>query len=527
MVSLAIRQLIARRAATLLGALGLLTATLGFLLLAGTSRTTQAVVTGDIGRVWTGPYDLLVRPAGSRSDLEQQSGLVRPNFLSGLTGGITLAQLDKIRGIPGVKIAAPVAVAGVVNWPAAWSIDLSPYVDPSKPLQAFRVIEQARGDAGLSTYPAATSGAVLVSPSGSVSITRDVQGLPTHVVLTVDGHQIDCWNFPDPTSPTGRNYQPCFGGATPDAIDNSVAFQPVGTDTTHPTLWGSFNQPVVIAGIDPQAEAALFGLDKCVTSGRYLPETGGIGRSKDYQPRLQVIASGGSFIDEQIELSIERSAAAGPLLQDQGIAAIAGWERVGQQQATGDSTYRLMLPTLAAGFFDSVSSLWTQSDVSYRNIDGHIAAQPVSTDLGVYLSKMLPQGGIEVPAEARDTWFRHLTAHEQPGDYRPAAWELLGQYDPSCLPGFDPLAGYRMETYAPPLVRLPDGSELKPTRNMAGYVNSPPLVLTTLEGAEFLADPKRFAGRPGQALISAIRVPGLRGQRTELDGAGKAHQGGG
>jgi ABC-type antimicrobial peptide transport system permease subunit len=41
---------------------------------------------------------------------------------------------------------------------------------------------------------------------------------------------------------------------------------------------------------------------------------------------------------------------------------------------------------------------------------------------------------------------------------------------------------------------------------MAGYVNSPPLILTTLAGAEWLSDPARFAGQPGSAFISAIRV---------------------
>ena len=47
---------------------------------------------------------------------------------------------------------------------------------------------------------------------------------------------------------------------------------------------------------------------------------------------------------------------------------------------------------------------------------------------------------------------------------------------------------------------------LEPTRSMAGYLNSPPLLLTTLDGAEWLSDPARYAGQPGQAFISVIRV---------------------
>ena len=286
----------------------------------------------------------------------------------------------------------------------------------------------------------------------------------------------------------------------------------MGTDITHPTVFGYFNQPAVIAGIDPQAEAALLGLDQCVTNGQYLPQSGGVGQGPSQpglaaQPRLQVIASDRSFVDEQIALTVERSFATAPLLNDKGIAAIDDWQPVATLSSSADDAYRTMIPTLQAGFFDSVSSLWTQGDVQYRQVGGdHLAAQPVAQNLDVYLSRSMPQGGLTVPPEARDTWFRQLQAHEQPADYRQPTWELVGQYDPTCLSGFDPLAGYRLETYAAPLVRLPDGSELGPTRNMAGYVNSPPVVLTTLEGAEFLADPKRFAGRPGEAFISAIRV---------------------
>lgn len=509
MILLAVKQLIARRTATLLAAVGLLTATLGFLLLAGTSRTTQAVITGDVGRAWTAPYDLLVRPNGSSATLEKAEGLVRPNFLSGLTGGITVAQLETIRRVVGVEVAAPVAVAGVVNWPAAWSVDLSAYVDPETPLQVFRVVEQAHGDAQLSTYPPKTSGAILVAPNGSIEVTMSDQGFAEGVVLTVGGGEIDCWNFPDATSPTGRNYQACFGGATPNAIDESVAFQPVGTVTNHPTLFGYFNQPVVIAGIDAAAESALLGLDRCLTSGQYLPEDGGLVEGTiQNQPRLQVIASESSFIDERLDLRIERSAASDHLLDGGGIASVSDWELVESEVVTANDTYRLMFPTLESGIFDDFSSLWTQGDVTYRDAgNDRLVAETVPIDPAVYLSPLLPQGGIEMPPEARDVWFRQLAAHPQERrNEQPAAWELLGRYDAGCLPGFDALAGYRLETYAPPLVRLADGSELAPTRNMAGYVNSPPLVLTTLDGAAFLADPNRYAGRPGDAFISAVRV---------------------
>ncbi|TMD21207.1 MAG: ABC transporter permease, partial [Chloroflexi bacterium] len=113
MLWLAARSLLARRISTAVTGLGLLIATLGFNLLASTSQTAAAVLLGDIASAWNKPYDLLVRPAGSLTSVEQTDGLVRPNYVSGLAGGgITLAQLDAIRDEPSVEVAAPIAVSG-------------------------------------------------------------------------------------------------------------------------------------------------------------------------------------------------------------------------------------------------------------------------------------------------------------------------------------------------------------------------------------------------------------------------------
>jgi hypothetical protein len=50
MFSLALRELISRRTAALLAGTGLLTATLGFMILASTSLTSRTTLGGDINR---------------------------------------------------------------------------------------------------------------------------------------------------------------------------------------------------------------------------------------------------------------------------------------------------------------------------------------------------------------------------------------------------------------------------------------------------------------------------------------------
>ena len=78
----------------------IVTATIGFVVLTGNTRTSQLTVAGEVNAHFRGSYDILVRPTGSRSALETDRGLLRPNFLSSRYGGITL---DQWRGITKVR----------------------------------------------------------------------------------------------------------------------------------------------------------------------------------------------------------------------------------------------------------------------------------------------------------------------------------------------------------------------------------------------------------------------------------------
>lgn len=490
MLWLAFRGLTSRRTGSLLAAAGLATATIGFVLLAGTTRTTEVVVQGDIARAWGGPYQLLVRPPGAAAELEERDGLVRPNAISGLTGGITRGQLQAIKAIGGVDVAAPIAVVGFVQWPAGVPLDLTSAV-ASGGLQVFRISTSARGEADLSRYPVQVSGYLVVAPAGRVTVTGG------RAVLQVGDRQIVC----DPPVT-------CFGGETPDAL-------PVrGIKTGTPGFFVSFPEPFVIAGIDPGAEAALVGLDRCVSQGRYLrasdqpvEASSPVGR----QPAIPVLVSDRSFIDERLSISVERASNAEVLLGGN-LDGLSGWQLVEAQTATANDAYRAFLPTLARGSFYDASPLWSVGDVGYETLGvDHLRALTRAADPSVYDSAVTVRPGaapgLAAPAEARDVWFRDVVRHDQQRRSELfSRWDLVGQFDPSCVPGFDRLAGGTLETYSLPAVLLPDGRQLGPTRSPASYVTSPPLVLVTLDTAAWFADPARYAGRPGAAFISAVRV---------------------
>jgi hypothetical protein len=91
---------------------GMLLATTAFTVLTAASRTSQLHTVGTVSANFRPAYDILVRPGGSRTALEQQTGTVQPNFLSGIYGGITMAQYRQIRQLPGVSVAAPIAMVG-------------------------------------------------------------------------------------------------------------------------------------------------------------------------------------------------------------------------------------------------------------------------------------------------------------------------------------------------------------------------------------------------------------------------------
>jgi hypothetical protein len=98
------------RTAALLGGIVIACASLGVLV--STARTQNLQVHGTLGRSFRSSYDILVRPKGSQTPMERREGLVRDNFLSGIFGGITMEQYQQIAKLPGVQVAAPIAMIG-------------------------------------------------------------------------------------------------------------------------------------------------------------------------------------------------------------------------------------------------------------------------------------------------------------------------------------------------------------------------------------------------------------------------------
>jgi putative ABC transport system permease protein len=490
-IRFAVLSLRRRRATALSCVIALVSATLGFAFVTTAATGAHATLSRDLQRTWDTPYDLLVRPPGSASELEVTLGLVRPNFLGGIHGGITEEQLAAIRAIPGVEIAAPVAPVGFVEWPSAYVAKL-PASDDAHPTRLYRIRTVATGDAGLSEYPVEERYAI-----SAIEGKFDI-GART---MQVDGQSIAC-----------RASTNCFAGEVCREGECEAGGWPGLADTRYylPLL-----QPISIAGIDPGAEDAMSGLANCITSGRLLASTDDVvERHEDEEvfTTIPVLLADRTFVDQRLTITVDEAMGSPDLSSP---AQTRQWSPLSSTTTSINELYRAFLPSLAD--YQDPWPIWGAGDVQYgvageRHVSARAAAHEDLFSMTPLTTEFDVPNAVVVPPEEHDTSFRSVSAHRDQrravagGGVNWRLWQVVGTYDPTCLPGFDPLAGGALETYAFPAVTLPDGTRLAPNRSMAGYINSPPLVLTSLEGAQWMSDPAHYVGQPGEAFIGAVRI---------------------
>jgi putative ABC transport system permease protein len=489
---LAVRGVLTRPAQSLVLAVGLVLTLLGLAGLSSSAHTTSISLKGDLASAWDTPFDLLVRPAGSTEPLERESGLIRPNYLSGIHGGITELDLAQVREIPGVSLAAPLAAVGAVNWPSAFQLRL-PRSD-SHAVTVYRVRSTVTGQAGLSTYPVDTR-YIVVAPRGRLSMPSGVLTVPGRDSTLLCGYPVNCF------AGTVCFDDSCTAGQYPSSED--------------PSFYLPLLQPIQVAGIDPVAEAKLTGLGDCLTTGRMLAEGDRPTPTDDPEPAeiVPAMASDDAFLDQVLYVDVASAALGG----DDDPTSVRGWTSTERRRVTLQALYRTYLSTSIHDYVDPWP-IWSAGDVRYtRAGTDHLVAHSVPPDRDIYrrvntFQEIGIADSVLIPPEVDDPWFRSVTEHRdtQPpfegSTYRSKIWNVLGRYNPSCLPGFSALSGASMEAYATPDVRTADGRKITPSRSLGDYVASPPLLLTTLSGARWLADPSRYEGQPGSAFISVVRV---------------------
>ncbi len=517
MLYLLIRYLAVFRTRVLLLILGVLTVSSAFLMLISASETTVATVDEELAQYWRTTYDILVRPSGTHSNIEKEYALVQVNYLGNIPGGITVEQYEAIKNIPGIEVAAPIAMLGYVLFNFSYEFD-------TPPPGVYDRYQKTTVETGIST-------------------------------LSQSGHSYS-WI---------ENAKP---GEEFDRAQNLEFWERYGMNllckqpgVLYPeTYW--FNVPFLVAGIDPMQEASLVGLDQIILSGEYLPgdipvlefpprsldnpESRNlyewVGKLFTYQ--VPVIFNTHSYprVEMEIafrELSLEQS--------DQTLEIIA---------ANGKQAFLETVPISTTLFYEVKDSkeLYSKLLAELKKIMGH------STDMQKALEEqakndpefaallenredVTPPAELLFPLVSPVTYQEHTTPKgmtapvleaiplrigenrenqrnplmpwdmpeveyrtmpQQP--YAEIASILVGSFDIDGLATLrNDLTSIPLETYFPPLVTLRYDAEgrpvepqtLFPTLNPAGYIQQPPLALTTLEAAQAIK---------GDNCISAIRV---------------------
>jgi putative ABC transport system permease protein len=517
-----------RRAAAMLVSVGVAVA--AFLVLTASAERSSLELTETVDANFRSSYDLLVRPKGSQTSMEREAGLVRPNYLSGIYGGITRRQLHRVEAVPGVDVAAPIAMIGTILASVKEPVDLSEYVGAHGRalLRYSTTYVSQRGQsraAGQFGYVYVTDGALRYhSARPPYGHSEKVAGRQVMVCPEPD----DTGSADSPFSEVVRWRPWCWsrsngifgsGWTSPSVAEmNEGAFGAVLT-------W-SF--PITLAAIDPVAEAKLTGIDEAVVDGRFLDE----GEQETEEPSagggpvapvsVPVVLAKDALVDEQAHIAVDRLPESATRRLIRGISVDrarplireARGEKVAQLTIDANNAYSSWRDSVGEGSGGWTEAYWTPSAVTYATTSaGHLRPHTEERDSSVWQSPVQWNGWVGVPADAADTAYRTLTQHRSDAEAVPTI-TTVGTFDTAKLPGFSSLSEVPLETYQPPSAtpadertrRLLGGHELLPNLNPAGYLQAPPLALTTLTAADSFTKARSFADVDDTAPISVIRI---------------------
>lgn len=524
-------QLRQRRGRALALGAGILVAAASFVLLTSSAQTSELRVKGAVERNWRNAYDILVRPPGSFTPLEQQRDLVRENYLSGIFGGISLEQYRKIRSTPGVAVAAPIANVGYMLPLGRIPVSIGGLVS-SQPRQVYRIRLTWLANGTSSRYP---------GPELYVYVTRRPLSASGGILAETTGADEPSYNVcsgytkskPPSNGPFSLTFSSslfCFSTRSPSVGRDQIDYRlPRGFIGTVANVYF----PVLVAAIDPAQEARLVRLQDTVVSGRYLRENERAHLRSRGGLRFRVvpfIASTQNYIDEVLQLKIERLNVRDTDLLPRKLAGDRAYDYLASLPGTDVKTatrtlapvYDRLMRTLAAPVPVPIAdAYWTTSPVRYEAAGrDRLRAVPTRNPRRVWENGAYPENGGYFPApyENRDVQFRRLEPH--PGSnridqniVRLPSIRVVGRFDPGKLPGFSALSQVPLETYYPPRVepanpvsrRALGGGPLLPTQNLGDYLAQPPLMLTTLGGLRTLIG-NAFANTEREAPLSVIRV---------------------
>lgn len=525
-------QVLRRRGRSLAVVAAIVVAAVSFSLLTSTVATSRLQVVGTVEENYRSAYDILVRPAQSQTPLEAAEGLVQENYLSGIFGGITRRQYRTIAELPEVEVAAPVAMVGYTLPIVFVPYTVNDVIDETGSQQVLRMDLNWSSDRGLSRYQEPpryfyVTDQPMRRVNGVVTQDDPVTGRPLQVCDSFYEH------LPGQRSAFDRRALTrlgCHSTTTPDAFPlEGLRRGEIGVTFFYPF-------PVLIAAIDPQAEAELVGLDGAVTQGRYLTESDQV-RTRAANPedprslrykQIPMLISQDLVTDENLRVVVSRLDVGDPDRVPGRLASPGAVRWLADRDSTviertpmpGEEFYPQLVDAYSRqDVFQFPAQYWSAGQVAYhRQPDGHLKPVPRENDRFTWTSTTQE---FYAPVEAADVGFRKLEVHSSSNEifgdtFAAPVPRVVGRFDPDQILGFSRLSEVPLTTYYPPSAapgdartdELLNGRALLPNNNLAGYLQQPPLLLTNLRSMGAFTDSLAFTNveKTARAPISVIRV---------------------
>ncbi|WP_020061766.1 ABC transporter permease [Bacillus sp. 123MFChir2] len=471
--------------------IGVLLMSSGLNYLLGLTETNQGTVEETLGKKWSSAYDIVVRPAGTKKDVQN---LLEPNYLNGIAGGITQAQYETIQKMQEIDVAAPIAVMGYGYIGAFWKNESNePKLEPG----IYRVHTKRAQNNGLQQ--------TVMNESTNYCI----QGKET------TDAQFTCDNVYD----RGKG----------------------------------FSDPMLIVGIDPEQEAKLVGLDKVTASlpqSRYFDKEDApkLLRRTEVQDHIEIpiIINAASFSNskqtttleklslpfetkEQQQQTIEQIKSTKDRKEDDSSLAQAKGKQIEETSTTSKEVEEVYYSSIFgmnpetgstsqvdskknAKVFEESHIVFKPTPLSYKETKSpyqeqwekafQIEEHPLSKMQDDMIDGYIPKSGF------RAIEFTKHTVDESKVPIFPAiTYRVVGFYNPSELSvSKDPLNELPLETYRPAkasLVLDENNLPINPARDItgighpAGLLTNPPNMLTTIQASQTVM---------GDNAISAIRL---------------------
>jgi hypothetical protein len=285
--------------------------------------------------------------------------------------------------------------------------------------------------------------------------------------------------------------------------------------------------PVLIAAVDPAAEAKLDGLNHAVISGRYLTEHAGDGPAAGGESTFPVLAASSSGMDED---AVTRLQLLTPPKTPPDInvgwrtkeASVPGRTLV-TERTTAQQAYQGLLHTMSTktglGERVTIDGYWSVGPTSYqRSRGGTLRPLLVRNPASVWYTGQVSNGPASItPMDEADNQYRALAVHAPltTASTVSASPQLVGIFNPAAIKSFDPLSEVPLGAYQPVAAapanaatrKALHGGDLLPNQNLGGYVSQPVDLITTLSALPVLHNSGYYGGNlPISDPISVIRV---------------------